>query len=124
MEDCFDKKVFGCRFCEDRFETQSGRSHHTAKKHPREHKKMKGHRKAPNYFCKFCFIGYGSKQSKWNHQQYCKSNPEMTKGFKDMKKANEMLIREEKERELMKFVEKNIEHDQNDEDEEEKQAKN
>jgi hypothetical protein len=92
MEDCFTKKVFGCRFCEDTFETQSGRSHHAAKKHPREHKKMKGHRKPPNYFCKYCFNGFGSKQSKWGHQQYCKSNPEMAKGFKAMRKANETLV--------------------------------
>ena len=97
MEDCFTKKVFGFRFCEDCFETQSGRSHHADKKHPREHKKMKGHRKPPNYFCKYYFIGFGSKQSKWGHQQYCKSNPEMAKGFKAMRKANEMLVREENE---------------------------
>ena len=89
MEAAFSKKVYGCRFCELSFETQAGRSHHTAKKHPREHRRLKGHRMAPQFFCKYCFIGFGSKQSKWNHQQYCKCNPEMLKGFKNMRKINE-----------------------------------
>jgi hypothetical protein len=34
MEAGFTKKVFGCRYCEESFETQAGRSHHAAKKHP------------------------------------------------------------------------------------------
>ena len=47
MENGLVKGRYGCRFCELTFETQPGRSHHAASKHPREHKKLKGHRKAP-----------------------------------------------------------------------------
>ncbi len=55
---------------------------------------MKGHRKAPEYPCKHCHIGFGSRQSKWNHEQRCLSNPGIEKQLKILKKANQKYLRE------------------------------
>ena len=64
---------------------------------------MKRHRKMPDYFCKYCHIGFGSRQSKWNHEQRCQSNPEIVKQLKIMKKQNDKIISED----LKAFVEEN-----------------
>ena len=56
---------------------------------------MKGHRKPPDFVCKYCNIGYGSRKSKWNHEQRCQSNPEVLKQLKMMKRQNKQLKKEE-----------------------------
>ena len=88
------KKSFGCHFCERTFTNQSSRSHHKADKHPREHKLLKGHRMSPDYLCKFCFTGFGTPKSRWNHHQRCLSNPEVLYEIKKMKKADEDVKKE------------------------------
>ena len=95
MENGLSKKAYGCHFCESTFSSSSSRAHHHAKKHPREHKVLKGHKMKPNHICKYCHIGFGTRQSKWNHEQRCLSNPNLIKELKLMKKQNEKLIREE-----------------------------
>ena len=64
---------------------------------------MKGHRKMPDYLCKHCHIGFGSRKSKWNHEQRCQSNPEIVKQLKIMKKQNDKINSED----LKAFVEEN-----------------
>ena len=103
------RKVFGCHFCELSFSTQASRSHHKAAKHPREHRKLKGHRKSPDHPCKHCHVGYGSAKSKWNHQQRCKSNPEVQSELVKLKKIHEKMRKEEMKKNENKNEEKKIE---------------
>ncbi len=103
MEDGLVQDRFGCRYCESTFKTPQSRTNHHAKFHKNQHKKMRYHRKAPNYPCDFCHIGFGSPGSKYNHKQRCLSNPDVEKQIKMMKKQNEKLKKEEKQ--LQQFVE-------------------
>ena len=74
----------------------------------------------PDYLCKYCHIGFGSRKSKWNHEQRCQSNPEIVKQLKIMKKQNDKIIKED----LKAFVEENGDTedgiDEDDDEEEEK----
>ena len=91
------RKSLGCHFCELTFSTQSSRSHHKAAKHPREHKMLKGHKKSPDYPCRFCYVGFGTPKSRWNHHQRCLSNPAVLNELKKMKKADEVVKKELKD---------------------------
>ncbi len=102
MESAFTKKTIRCHFCDKMFSSQSSRANHHKFQHMKEHRLLKGHRKLPDYLCKHCHNGFGSRQSKWNHEQRCLSNPEVGKQLKMMKKQNEKFITED----LKKFITK------------------
>ena len=103
MEEGLKKERLGCHFCEATFKTQQSRTNHHAIIHPKEHKKYRYHKKSPDYPCKHCHIGFGSRRSKWNHEQRCLSNPGIIKQLKILRKSNDKVIEEE----LNKFVEEN-----------------
>ena len=68
MEQGLVKERVGCHYCEKTFKSQESRANHHKRFHPNKHRWMKRHRMAPNYLCKHCNIGYGSRQSRWSHQ--------------------------------------------------------
>ncbi len=74
---------------------------------------MKGHRKAPDYPCKHCHFGFGSPRSAWNHQQRCKSNPDLLKKLKQRKKRDENAKngQDEIEEREEKLQQKNLEEE-------------
>ncbi len=54
------------------------------------------------YPYKFCFTGFGSPKSIWNHHQRCLSNPEVLYEIKKMKKADDDVKKELKNAEKKK----------------------
>ena len=60
-----------CPFCEKSFSSQSSRSNHKSKVHPKMHKDFKALRFVPQFPCRHCGKPYGSKKACYNHASKC-----------------------------------------------------
>ena len=63
--------IYKCEICKMGYKTKNGFAKHIRQNHKNDSNPKK-------YNCKYCYKKYNSRQSKWVHEQKCKTNNEIT----------------------------------------------